>query len=541
MRNKNKKLVALVMALAMATPVVACGPTVIPEEIPEGRTQIKISLYSGGYGTEWMENLMDHLNNSQETYWYTRNPDNKAASDEITGKILGGVVEADIYFTTPADVEQLVVGGYLEDLTEVYDYKHTGESLTIRQKTIGYENYETYLSDANGIYVMPCQYNVNSLVYDHDLFENMGWLATDSSTQNGLTKGADGVEGTYDDGLPVTYDDFKDMVEEISVSAVPFIYGDTVGFGQLDYALEAIWAQYEGYENYKVGATYNGTYTSPSTGAQTTVTPETGYKVYSENLQEGRWKAVQYLNEMYMNSLYMYSDMQGLNHTDAQGIYITSHGTQKPIAMLLDGSWWENEAKRAFADDAANTSDEYAYGKRDFRLMPVPAFEGQNSASDGKHYFQGGAGASAFAVKPSVFDSKVSDEEAAIKREGIIEFFKAYASDWNCKNYTMTSGCILPFEYSLKDEELETLSPFAQNIYEILHSESTVLVESYWMEKGVALNTVPERWGTITIADKGTYGTHWAALRTKGVTIDSYKSGVLYNTYTSANWQEKTK
>ena len=48
MKNKNKKLVALVMSLAMAAPVAACGPTVIPEEIPEGRTQIKISLYSGG-------------------------------------------------------------------------------------------------------------------------------------------------------------------------------------------------------------------------------------------------------------------------------------------------------------------------------------------------------------------------------------------------------------------------------------------------------------------------------------------------------------
>ncbi len=523
MMKKSKKALALVLALATVAPMAACV-TVEPDPVPEGRTQIKISMYVGGYGAEWMDNLITRLNDSQETYWYTRNPDNKAASDEIAGKILGGVVEADIYFTMPADIESLIVGGHLEDLTEVYEYTPEGESLKIKDKTIGYENYATYLSDENGIYVMPNQYNLNSVVYDHDLFETMGWLKEDNTTANGLTKGADGVEGTYDDGLPVTYTEFKSLVADISATATPFIYADTVGFGQLDRSLEAIWAQYEGVENYKVGATYNGTYVSPSTGTSTSVTASEGWKVYANNLQEGRWKAVEYLMDIYMNPLYMYNDLQGLTHTDAQSTFIISHATEKPIAMLCDGCWWENEAKRAFADDAGVNGPDYAYGKRDFRLMPMPAFEGQVEASNGKHYFEGGASASSFAVK----------QDDPVKKQGVLDFFKAYAGDWNCKNYTKSTGCIAPFKYTMTDEELATLSPFARNCFDVYSDPSTVVVDAYWFEKGVDLNNVPERWGTIKV-NNVTRGSHWEALR-NGATLEAYKNGVLNETYTSSNW-----
>ena len=523
MMKRTKKVLALAFAFAMVAPMAACG-TPQAEEVPEGRTQIKISMYVGGYGAEWMDNLITRLNGSQEAYWYTRNPDNKMASEEITDKILGGVVEADIYFTTPADIEPLIGGGYLEDLTEVYEYTPEGESLKIKDKTLGYENYETYLSDDNGIYAMPNQYNLNSTVYDHDLFETMGWLKEDSGTENGLTKGADGVEGTYDDGLPVTYSEFKTLIADISTTATPFIYADSVGFDQLCRAVEAIWAQYEGAENYKVGAMYNGTYTSPSTGVTTQVTPSEGWKVYANNLQEGRWKAAEYIADMHLNPLYMYGDLSGLTHTDAQSTFVISHATEKPIAMLCDGCWWENEAKRAFADDAGVNGPDYAYGKRDFRLMPVPAFDGQVEESNGKHYFQGGAGASSFAVK----------QEDPVKKQGVLDFFKEYASDWNCKNYTKSTGCIAPFKYTMTDEELATLSPFARNVFEIYSDPSTVVVDTYWYEKGVDLNNVPERWGMVKV-NNVTRGTHWEALR-NGATLEEYKNGVLNETYTSSNW-----
>lgn len=537
MMKKSKKLLSLVLALSTVAPLAACGPEVMPGP-PDGRVELKISLYSGGYGTEWMDNLINHLNESQETYWYTRLDDNKTASDEIAGRILGTVVDADIYFTTPADVEELVVKGKLEDLSEVYAYTPEGEDKTIKEKTLNYAAYEKYFSDENGIYVMPNQLSVNGLVYDHDLFVKNGWLFTDDNTASGLTKGADGVEGTYDDGLPVTYADFKSLVEQIVTDQyTPFVYGDEIGFSQLKMFVESIWAQHEGLDNYNVGITYNGTYTSPSTGKQTSVTPEEGWKVYQNNLQEGRIQGMRFISEMVYHAPdgYLYDDRSGMSHTDAQAVYVTSHAT-KSIAMLFDGGWWENEAKRAFAEDAKNTNENYAFGKRDFRMMPAPTFDDQSDSTKGKHYFSGNlGGASSFAVKPSVFDPKISEEDAAIKREGIIQFFKAYASDWNCKNYTKSSGCLLPFDYEMTQEELGTISKFAQNIYEIVHDENTVLVDTYWGAKDVTLTNAPDRWGKLTIGDQ-TWTSHAAALR--ATSFSDYVRGLQNDTWNASNWNK---
>lgn len=525
------KLAAIMIAVMMTVSVSACG-RVIEDDVPDGRTLIKISLYCGGWGTEYMDKLIDRMNESQETYWYSRTADNKSASDEIRDKILGGVVEADIYVTTPADVEELVVKGKLEDLSDVYNYTVPGESKSIKEKTMSYDFYQSTFSDANGIYVMPNSVSLNSIVYDHDLFSLMEWLITDDETASGLSAGADGVEGNWDDGLPVTYEEYKNLFKNIADDQyIPFVYADTLGFDQYKFTIEAAWAQYEGLENYAMGAMFNGTYTSVSDSTKTiTVTPETGYKVYTENLQEGRFKAMQIVYECFENTKYMYTAEKGLTHTDAQGKFILSHKMQNRIAMLLDGCWWENEAKRNFAEDAKYNGAEYAYGARDFRSLPVPAFDGQNAESNCKHYFYGGAGGATFAVKQS--DS--------VKRQGVIEFLRAYASDENCKQYTKLTGGKFPFEYTMTDSELQELTPYARNVFEILSDPNVVLVDPYKYEKMSSLAVYPERWGKIKITGKGTWTTHLAAIRASGVSLSDYIKGVTSDTYNAENWTTET-
>ena len=72
-------------------------------------------------------------------------------------------------------------------------------------------------------------------------------------------------------------------------------------------------------------------------------------------------------------------------HTDAQEEYLMS--IRRPlgsnqIAMLVEGSWWENEAKPVFNEmaESYNTpSRKYGYGERRFGIMPLPVFEGGKS------------------------------------------------------------------------------------------------------------------------------------------------------------------
>ena len=84
----------------------------------------------------------------------------------------------------------------------------------------------------------------------------------DESTANGLTKGRDGVEGTYDDGLPETYEEFQSLVDRIKyMQLTPFVYSDVIETGLTEPLAETIWAQYDGMTNYKISYSYEGTYT----------------------------------------------------------------------------------------------------------------------------------------------------------------------------------------------------------------------------------------------------------------------------------------
>lgn len=488
--KKLKFALGVALAALMTFSAVGCGK-VVDGGVPEGRTEIKISLFAGGFGTVWLEDMIKDVNASQDKYWYVKIPDNKLSGEEISENVMNGIVEADIYFAEPS-VDRLIAAGKLMDLTDVYGYTPEGESKTIREKAHNYENYRQYLGDANGIYAMPYVQGIMSAVYDHDLFEIMGWLRVDESTENGLTKGTDGIEGTYDDGLPETYEQFKTMVNTIRKSAIPFIYGSFLGFDPYTYSGEAIWAQYEGLENYSLSYTLNGTYRSPSNPNRTvSLTPETGYKMYSENAMEGYYKAMDFIMNVYdaKNNKY---DADGMSHTDAQGTFVVSHNMTKPIAMLIDGIWWENEARRAFAEDAVHSGDEYAYGKRDFRMMPMPAMPGQAQSSNGKHFFWGREPLSAFALKQT-------DET---KEQGIVEFLRAFASDKNLRNFTRVSGNKMDYEYTLTETEESELTPFSKNVFEIMSDPNTVIVQSFWLELQEPYSRMPERWKNVTVDGK---------------------------------------
>lgn len=524
--KKLSKLMALALAsIGCVSGMAGCFGNVI-DEVPEGRTEIKISLLSGGYGNEWLENLMNRANNAQETYWFTKIGDNKYTAEEITMRIQGGIIEADIYIVNDF-ADGLIAGDYCEDLTSVYESKATAsDKKTIKERSLDYERYAQRAGKNGKIYALPYIFSMSGIIYDHDLFTTMGWLATDSTTTNGLTKGADGVEGTYDDGLPVTYSDFLALIDMIrGANMIPFIRADSLGWDQYRATLEPIWASYEGVESYKTSFTYNGTYTSPKTGVKTTITPETGYKMYTENLTEGREQAMKFFNEVYLkDDLANFYGETGLKHTDAQAHYVTSHAMQNQIAMLLDGEWWENEAKRIFAEDARENGDEYAYGKRDFRFMPLPAMDGQATESNGKHYFKSGASG-------TVFVYKQKDEG---KKNAIFDFLRMYASEENCINYTKCNGSIMPYEYTISDELKNTLSKFTKNMLEIRNDPSTIAVDYANLEYQSPFVNPPERWEDIKIGTK-TYATPLRLFTESETTIAEYLQAVC-GQYNEGNW-----
>lgn len=454
---------------------------------------INVSLFSAGFGTEWMTNMLNDYNKTLTgNYQFNRIAENTDSIDTITDQIIAGVKKADIYFNDTSNFKMLMSMGVLLDLSEVWDYTPSGEEKTVREKIIDRETFEEAFSYEEKIYGVPFSQGMSGIIYDHDLFEDANLLAKDPSTKNGLTKGTDGIEGTFDDGLPETMEEFVKLCDTIKFDRHywPFLYTDTVGGGITAPVLETVAGLYEGLESYKTTIVYDGNYTSPSTGTVTKVIPSEGYKTYA--LGEGRIKAVDFLCDVLLNTDYYDSSLQGINHTASEEHFLYSHSIGRTrVAMTLNGCWWENEAKTAFATDARRNGEKWGYGKRDFRFMPVPAIEGQSETMNGKYVFATNADGSVFAMKSE-------DEE---KNKAMLDFIKFFVSDKGLRYFGVQTGSMPAYRFDLSEEDYNSLTPFSQNQYDILNCENTVILRPELIAQLSPINYLtansPERWGAI--------------------------------------------
>lgn len=454
---------------------------------------INISLFSAGFGTQWLTDMLNEYNATLTgKYQFNRIAENTDSIDTITDQIQAGIKKADIYFNDTSDFQRLMrMDGMLLDLTSVWDAKPDGTETTVREKILDNATYEAAYSYNGKIYGIPFSQGMSGIIYDHDLFEDAKLLKEDATTANGLTKGTDGIEGTFDDGLPETMDEFIELCDTIKRKTYwPFLYTDTVGGGITTPVLEIIAGMYEGMESYKATITYDGKYTSPSTGTETVITPDKGYIAYE--IGEGRLKGVDFLCDVLLNENYYDKTLQGINHTASEEYFIYSHSAGRTrVAMTLNGCWWENEARDAFATDARRNGAKWGYGKRDFRFMPLPQIEGQDESMNGKYVFSTNADGSIFALR--------SDDEE--KNQAIIDFLTYFASDEGLSYFAEKTGSMPAYKFELSDEEYNSMTPFSRNQYDILMNENTVILRPNLIEQLSPINYLttdsPQRWSAV--------------------------------------------
>ena len=454
---------------------------------------INISLFSAGFGTQWLTDLLNDYNATLTgNHQFNRIAENTNSIDTITDQLNAGIRSADIYFNDTSDFQRLMrMDGMLLDLTSVWEAKPDGTDTTVRDKILDSDIYEQAYSYDGKIYGIPFSQGLSGIIYDHDLFEDANLLATDPSTENGLTAGTDGIEGTFDDGLPETMEEFIALCDTIKGRNYwPLIYSDTVGGGLTTPVLEIIVGMYEGLESYTATITYDGVYTSPSTGQQTVITPAEGYKAYE--IGEGRIRAVEFLNDVILNENYYDSSLQGINHTASEEYFLYSHSAGRTrIAMTLNGCWWENEARDAFATDARRNGAKWGYGMRDFRFMPIPQIEGQSQSMNGKYVFSTNADGSVFALR--------SDDEE--KNQAILDFLTYFASNEGLSYFARETGSMPAYRFELPQEDYEEMTPFSQNQYDILMNENTVILRPNLIEQLTPINylttNAPMRWSVV--------------------------------------------
>ncbi len=457
------------------------------------KTTLSVVSYDGGWGIEWLQSMADEFEEMYKDYSFE--PDRlgveikiKPGKSDVTGNNLKDLMDDstdfDVFFSTFA-LSQYIGEDKLLNITDLVNntmnakYKKVwsdlGETKTIAQKmdkTI--KDYVLFANaDGNGVvqqeayYGIPMYSSFYNLVYDVDLFYEKGFYMDANKnfitgTKMGNTEeaidaakhaGQDGVKGTEDDGLPITWDDFYKLCDYIARSpdVVPLCWNDDYPSYRMNY-LNNLWANYEGIDDWYINVIGEG---NDSQFGQISPELENGYKLAG---QKGRLAALKFAENIVKNNWYDTNASTGTNHTQAQTHFLMSKvynsfmGSDS-IAMLIDGSWWENEAKSTLE----NISLKYGISNRRFGIMTYPRMD------DG-HYVDvnGNNKMSLVLVNP---DSNVAIKKNPKQKEAAELFLIFTSTTDNMRKYTRMTGSTRCYDYDLTEEDFAEMSYYKISVW----------------------------------------------------------------------------
>lgn len=507
--KKINKFLSCILALGLTASVTACGPKT-DGSYDDKANNIYIQAYTGGVGVEWLNAVVDEFNkkydsavSSEKWVMNILTTNNKDDGANFYEAFKSGTSTADIYFTSnPTMWSEMISNNYLLDLSDVYASKPDGESgKTVSQKLANadanYNKLYTNDGEASGVYGLPYAELFAGMVVNKEVFVKNGWFtAADVSEKEAieqelncslktatyqmrtvlvrsdvtgapkysdiiLTAGKDGKYGTVDDGQPVNMTEWNNMMDAISnANYKAFLWAGKYP-EYTNHVLSDVFGQYMGEEDMKKWLSFGDEEWSFTDGSGNQVTVNTKNRAESFKVPELK-KSLEFLSSQLVKNAYSKSITANDTHTDTQGyfIYGENSSTMEKAAILCDGSWWENEAKSKLKGINAYNVNEYTF-------LFAPTFEGQKMAATDSYMTVTESG--------SVFARNTTDQAKAAK---IKEFLSMTCSDKYLKHFTLTTGCIRPYDYSLTSEESAQLTPFGRNCWEIYNSENVHLVKT---------------------------------------------------------------
>ncbi len=372
----------------------SCGGKTTPHSTQDGKAIIYIGTYNGGVGYEWITNICNKFNEQFADYTDSQLQEKGLKGVEFKvdpnerhyGQNLESGLDADIYFTEMVDYAYYAKKGLFLDVSDVVtsSLADCGDTGTIEDKLD--DSFKNFLKCIDGKYYgLPFYEGFYNLMYDVDLFDkeqlffDEEGIIGETSDSNNLSKGPDNVAGTWDDGLPRTYDEFDVLMDNLSGSYTPIVLtGGTTSYANR--YIQNHFVNYEGKEQALLNYTFNGVANNLGTvsknGKDVEVkkddTPTT-ISQYSQGAvlqkQLGKYYALDFLkNHMMDGNLRTAS-----NHKEAQRDFIsTKYGNNSKeyaYGLIVEGSWWENEAATYLKADEAKGGGK---ANRRFGIMPIP-------------------------------------------------------------------------------------------------------------------------------------------------------------------------
>ena len=510
--KKLTKITALLCAIfSFANLATACGGDK-EKERDTTKTYLTVYNYDGGVGTQW---LHDTAKRFEELYAEKELEEGKKGIvvDVVAGKDNMATLAAspnNVFFTEQMAFNDLIAKNQLLDISDMAESSFTNLGLSETGNVldkIPTETKDALLAQNGKLYALPHYEVYTGVSYDRDLFEAKGLFIQQRAQGETTTKfcksnatnisvGPDGKKGSYDDGLPSSYEEFYDLVNQmLKLQVTPFIYtGQHATY--INHIVTGAWATYTGVDEFRLNVTLDSTVdteegedpitTEIITGwnangtpivEETTITMETGYKTLA---QAGRYYALEFLRTLmssgpsagksWAGDGLVFSDLVPTSsHLDAQMHYVFSNLDpyyEKPIGMIIEGSYWYNEAKSALA------ASEKQFGEdakdRDFSYMPLPVqVSGQVTEGNGKKNTLLDANVSFAFINANIANDPVISQLAK-------DFLQFCYSDQELVNFTKETSIFKGVAYNVDKSLFEGSSKFAQHMFEIRQNSDVI-------------------------------------------------------------------
>ncbi len=504
MKNVKTKLVSLILALTAAFTMTACGgggddsktpgesknpteSTGASESINAEKLQLYVVNYNGGYGSSWLNEVKEEYEALHKDTKYGDKTGIQIVVKTDRPSMEASVIksgESEIYFVEHVPYIPFVSDDVMADITDVvtgvnpYDGKTLESKLSAQQKN-------AWKTADSAYYALPHYSGTYGIIYDIDLFEskNLYFRAKENVPANAALKdyfiakkgdkksdGPDGKPDTYDDGLPATYEEFFLLCDRmLDFNLIPVDWSGQYKDQHVTSFLSSLAADYEGLgqallnlsfdgEATGLGKIVNGQFVKDATA--TAIDGSKGYELFR---QEGVYQSLKFLaqlfgNDKYYNKAYAFSASD--SQLDAQDRYLTSADDGKRIAMLIDGDWWSMEA-----DETIRANE---YDDRKFGWMPLPKADETKVKEQNKNIIYDRHSAMTF-IKSTIATEKL----AAAK-----DFLQFVNSDKMLVKFTQETNAFKGFNYTLTDDELETLSAFGQSLYKVRQNSDVIYLAS---------------------------------------------------------------
>lgn len=519
MKKSMKKVVASALALLMTASALlgltGCNDVTNPgeEAIDPTKTQLYVGILDGGMGEEWMRKLKARFEAEYADY---PGVDGKVGVQIMIDKqkeqfrgtsLINNITNyrQDVYFTEQIYYDQWVRKGLMLDITDVVkgDLSKFGENVTVESKMCDAD--KEYLERDGKYYATPFYTGFMAISYDVDLFDRYGLYFDDNGEfigtitgENGLpvpdlsqkSAGQDGVKGTYDDGLPITYAQFFELCDEMNrMNITPLHWAGGYQKYVTQY-MQQLMADYEGAEQFALNF-------SPTSGvvknyienidALTGNLDDVQTKEFTLNensaqngdifRQAGRYYALKFCETLvkknYSGTLSFSPSESFLTAQESflYSSYLAGNAGKKAIGMFIDGTWWYNEAGPIFSDMEDSYPNSGATERR-IGIMPCPKPTEES------------VGTNNILVSNDtlVFINKAIDEN---KIDLAKDFIRFATTDVSLKEFTMTTNLLRSFNYSLTEEELATLPYFGRTYYAYVQSAELIYPRAnnlYYME-----------------------------------------------------------